>query len=76
MRTNDHPEFRRAANLIEEALFAMDIEGGDVRSLATCLLVQSAALYSEIHGIDGGNGLIAAMAQIAESRDPEPIGHA
>ena len=63
----NHPEFRRAQALIEEAVAALDVEGGDVRSFASCLLSQATALYRLVHGAEGHDGAPAVLRRLAEA---------
>ena len=65
--TTQHPEFRCAQALIEEAVAALDVEGGDLRSFASILLTQAAALYTLTHGTDGPEGLPAVLDRIAQA---------
>ncbi|WP_111734666.1 hypothetical protein [Roseovarius amoyensis] len=63
-RIKRHPEFSRANTAIEEAIAQTHIEGGDMRSLASCLLSLSAAFYRSIHGSEGPDGLSVALAKM------------
>ncbi|MBU3259306.1 hypothetical protein KPG71_04685 [Roseovarius sp. PS-C2] len=66
-KIEQHPEFSRATSAIEEAIAQTQIEGGDMRSLASCMLSLSAGLYRSIHGSTGPDGLPIALAKLVAS---------
>lgn len=61
-----HPsEFDLAMRAIEDAVFATETEGRDMRSLATSFVVHAANFYRIFHGTDGPVGLQDVLAKLA-----------
>jgi hypothetical protein len=63
-KIEQHPEFQRVQGMIEDAVCQMEVEGGDVRSFAACLLSQASALYAVVHGTSGPDGLPATLSKM------------
>lgn len=61
----ENPDFRRVQGMIEDLTCQTDVEGGDIRSVASSMLVMAAEFYREVHGRDGPDGLIATLAKLA-----------
>lgn len=60
-----NPDFQRVKGMIEDLICQTEVEGGDVRSVASCLLTLGAEFYREVHGGEGPDGLVTTLAKLA-----------
>lgn len=64
MNTDDkHLEIQRVRNLLTDEIERLEIQGGDVRSFSSALLLAASELYSEVYG---SNQLRLAFARLVE----------
>ena len=64
MTVHDNPDHKRTSVLFDDLICQTEIEGGDMRSIASSALMHAAEFYRAVHGSSGPDGVVAALSKL------------